>query len=218
MSTRIQKDFSFFLLIKYEINLLFYFIQTRLPKLKSPIFALMRAKTIINQKHLELTINRLCYQLIENHDDFSNTVIIGMQPRGVHLSHIIHRKLQEITGNHHIQMGALDASFYRDDFRRRDTPIEVSGTTIDFLIEEKDVILIDDVLYTGRTVRAALEAMMDFGRPSSVEYLVLIERRFSRELPLMADYVGQTIDSVDSERVDVQWKEDKGNVILTNIK
>ncbi|MGB0806954.1 MAG: bifunctional pyr operon transcriptional regulator/uracil phosphoribosyltransferase PyrR [Salibacteraceae bacterium] len=178
----------------------------------------MRAKTIISQKHLELTINRLCYQLIENHNDFSNTVIIGMQPRGVHLSEIIHKRLVKITGNENIQIGALDASFYRDDFRRRDTPIEVSGTTIDFLIEEKKVILIDDVLYTGRMVRAALDAMMDFGRPSAVEYLVLIERRFSRQLPVKADYIGQTIDSVDSERVDVQWKDDKGKVILTNIK
>ncbi len=177
----------------------------------------MRAKTILNQKHLELTINRLCYQLIENHDDFSEAVIIGMQPRGVHLSKIIHARLAEITGNTNIPIGALDASFYRDDFRRRDTPIEVSGTTIDFLIENKKVILIDDVLYTGRMVRAALDAMMDFGRPKSVEYLVLIERRFSRELPVNADYVGRTIDSVVSERVDVQWKEDKGKVILTNI-
>jgi len=177
----------------------------------------MRAKTILNQKHLELTINRLCYQLIENHDDFSNTVIIGMQPRGVHLAEVIHERLQEITGNKNISIGALDASFYRDDFRRRDTPIEVSGTTIDFLIEAKKVILIDDVLYTGRMVRAALDAMMDFGRPSAVEYLVLVERRFSRQLPVKADYVGRTIDSVASERVDVQWKGNEGKVILTNI-
>ena len=176
----------------------------------------MRAKTILNQKHLELTINRLCYQLIENHDNFSNTVIIGMQPRGVHLSKVIHQRLQEITGNTEIPIGALDASFYRDDFRRRENPIEVSGTTIDFLIEGKKVILIDDVLYTGRMVRAALDAMMDFGRPSAVEYLVLIERRFSRQLPVNADYVGRTIDSVDSERVEVQWKGNDGKVILTN--
>ncbi len=178
----------------------------------------MRAKTIINRKHLELTINRLCYQLIENHDNFQNTVLIGMQPRGVYLSEIIHARLQEITGNKEIEIGALDASFYRDDFRRRDTPIEVSGTTIDFLIENKKVILIDDVLFSGRTVRAAMDALMDFGRPSSVEYLVLIERRFSRELPVKADYVGQTIDSVVSERVDVQWIGEQGKVILTNIE
>lgn len=178
----------------------------------------MRAKTIINQKQLELTINRLCYQLIENHDDFEDTVLIGMQPRGVHLSQVIHKRLQEITGNTKIQIGALDASFYRDDFRRRSTPIEISGTTIDFLIESKKVILIDDVLFTGRMLRAALDALMGFGRPSSVEYLVLIERRFSRQLPVKADYIGQTIDSVVSERVDVQWKGDHGKVILTNIQ
>lgn len=176
----------------------------------------MRAKTILNQKHLELTINRLCYQLIENHDDFENSVIIGMQPRGVHLSKVIHEKLEKITGNKNIPIGALDASFYRDDFRRRDTPIEISGTTIDFLIEGKRVILIDDVLFTGRMVRAALDAMMDFGRPSEVEFLVLIERRFSRQLPVKADYVGRTIDSVTSERVEVSWKANEGKVILTN--
>ncbi len=177
----------------------------------------MRAKTILNQKHLELTINRLCYQLIENHDDFSNTVIIGMQPRGVHLSQVVHKRLKEITGNTNIEIGALDASFYRDDFRRRDKPISVSGTTINFLIEDKKVVLMDDVLFTGRMVRAALDAMMDFGRPRSVEYLVLVERRFRRELPVKADYVGRTIDSVLSERIDVQWKGDEGKVILTNI-
>ena len=178
----------------------------------------MRAKTILNQKHLELTINRLCYQLIENHNDFSETVLIGMQPRGVHLAHVIHQRLQEITGNTAIPIGALDASFYRDDFRRRENPIEISGTTIDFLIEGKKVILIDDVLYTGRMVRAALDALMDFGRPSSVEYLVLVERRFSRQLPVKADHVGRTIDSVASERVDVQWNQREGKVILTNTK
>ena len=178
----------------------------------------MRAKTILNQKHLELTINRLCYQLIENHNDFSETVLIGMQPRGVHLAHVIHQRLQEITGNTAIPIGALDASFYRDDFRRRENPIEICGTTIDFLIEGKKVILIDDVLYTGRMVRAALDALMDFGRPSSVEYLVLVERRFSRQLPVKADYVGRTIDSVASERVDVQWNQREGKVILTNTK
>jgi pyrimidine operon attenuation protein/uracil phosphoribosyltransferase len=178
----------------------------------------MRAKTILNQKHLELTINRLCYQLIENHNDFSETVLIGMQPRGVHLAQVIHQRLQEITGNTAIPIGALDASFYRDDFRRRENPIEISGTTIDFLIEGKKVILIDDVLYTGRMVRAALDALMDFGRPSSVEYLVLVERRFSRQLPVKADYVGRTIDSVASERVDVQWNQREGKVILTNTK
>ena len=112
----------------------------------------------------------------------------------------------------------MDASFYRDDFRRRENPIEISGTTIDFLIEGKKVILIDDVLYTGRMVRAALDALMDFGRPSSVKYLVLVERRFSRQLPVKADYVGRTIDSVASERVDVQWNQREGKVILTNTK
>lgn len=175
----------------------------------------MRAKTILDPEQLALTINRLCYQLIENHNDFQNTVIIGMQPRGVHFSKLIHQKICEITGNNNVLLGALDASFYRDDFRRREKPIEISGTNIDFDIENKNVVLIDDVLYTGRMVRAALDAMMDFGRPKSVEFLVLIERRFSKQLPVFADYVGRTIDSVESERVEVVWKENKGKVVLT---
>lgn len=182
------------------------------------IFVAMRSKTIIDERRLSITLDRLCYELIENHDDFSHTILAGMQPRGVYLSEVIQHRLQAITGNKHIDIGSLDASFYRDDFRRRETPIEVSGTTIDFSIEGKKVILIDDVLYTGRMVRAALDALMDFGRPSAIEYLVLIDRRFSRELPVNADYVGHAIDSVGYERVNVEWKEGKGKVILANVK
>lgn len=173
----------------------------------------MRAKTVLNTTQLQLTINRLCYELIENHNDFENSVVIGMQPRGVHLAKIILEKLEQITSTK-IAYGQLDASFYRDDFRRRETPISVAETNIDFLIENKRVILIDDVLFTGRMVRAGLDALMDFGRPEEVEFLVLVERRFRKELPVMADYVGRTIDAVVSERVDVIWNGSEGKVVL----
>ena len=176
----------------------------------------MSRKTLLTSKEIEIILHRLACQLIENHNDFSNTVLIGLQPRGSFLAKRLAKLLTDEYQINNLQLGLLDITFYRDDFRRRDEPLEPTTTKIDFLIEGKKVILIDDVLYTGRMVRAALDAMMDFGRPSSVEYLVLIERRFSRQLPVNADYVGRTIDSVDSERVEVQWKGNDGKVILTN--
>ena len=176
----------------------------------------MEPRVILNSKHLELTINRLCYQLIENHDAFNNSVLIGLQPRGVMLAERIHKKLEEIT-NSSIPIGVLDVTFYRDDFRRRNNPITVNKTKIDFLIEGKKVILIDDVLYTGRTIRSGLDAMLAFGRPDHVECLVLIDRRFSRQLPIKADYVGNTVDAVTSENVNVVWEGNSGKVYLNTI-
>lgn len=177
----------------------------------------MRPRTILNTRHLDLTINRLCYQLIENHNSFSDTVIIGLQPRGVELARTVHKRLQEITGNIAIPYGELDASFYRDDFRRRDSPIKIASTNLNFNVEDKNVVLIDDVLFTGRMVRAGMDALMDFGRPANVEFLVLIDRRFSRQVPICADYVGRTVDAISSERVDVIWSGDKGKVTLKKL-
>ncbi len=164
---------------------------------------------IINSKHLELTINRLCYQLIESHNDFSNTVIIGLQPRGVNVVMRIKEQLERILGKP-VVCGTLDITFYRDDFRRREKPLIPSATNIDFVIENKNVVLVDDVLYTGRTIRSGLDAMMAFGRPNKVELMVLIDRRFRRDLPIQADYVGQAVDTLVSERVSVEWKEIEG--------
>lgn len=177
----------------------------------------MKSRVILNSKHLELTINRLCYQLIENHNDFADSVIVGLQPRGTFLANRIHQKLLEITGKSEIPLGKLDVTFYRDDFRRRDNPLTVNSTQIDFLIEGKKVILIDDVLYTGRTIRSGMDAMMAFGRPDLVECLVLIDRRFSRQLPIKADYVGRTVDAVISENVSVEWEGNSGKVLLNTI-
>ena len=102
-----------------------------------------------------------------------------------------------------MQTGALDITFYRDDFRRKDKPLIPSATNLDFSVENKRVILVDDVLYTGRTIRAALDALVDFGRPKDVELLVLIDRKLHRDLPIQAKYVGKTIDSIEEERVTV---------------
>lgn len=167
-------------------------------------------RIILDQTQLELTIKRLCYQLIENHNDFSESVILGLQPRGILMAKRIHAALQKITGNENIPLGSLDTTFFRDDFRRRETPIIANKTQINFIIENKKVVLIDDVLYTGRTIRAGLDAMLAYGRPSLVELLVLVDRRYSRHLPIQPNYVGTTIDSVASERVEAKWEETDG--------
>jgi pyrimidine operon attenuation protein/uracil phosphoribosyltransferase len=155
-----------------------------------------------------ITVDRLCHQLIENHLDFSKSVLIGLQPRGIYLSDRIYRTLQKLLPGVHINYGKLDITFYRDDFN---TQLYVPNeTTIDFSLENKKVILVDDVLYTGRTTRSALDAMLDFGRPSVVELLVLIDRRFTRQLPIQADYTGRTVDAIISEKVKVRWAERDG--------
>jgi pyrimidine operon attenuation protein/uracil phosphoribosyltransferase len=163
----------------------------------------MRKKLILDSDHLDITLSRLSHQLIENHNDFSNTVIIGMQPRGIFLAEMIHKKV-EAASRSEINLGYLDTTFYRDDFRRRDTPALATETRIPFAIEEKNVILIDDVLYTGRTVRAALDAMISFGRPSKVELLVLVDRKHTRDLPIAADYVGIYVDTLETQKVLVE--------------
>ena len=168
----------------------------------------MKPRLILNSKHFQLTINRLCFQLIENHNDFSESVIIGLQPRGTFLAQRVHKKLCEILKTKKIACGNLDVTFYRDDFRKKELTPE--ATQIDFIVEDKKVILMDDVLFTGRTIRAGLDAMMAFGRPKQVELMVLIDRRYSRHLPIQPDYVGEVIDSIASEKVKVDWKETDG--------
>ncbi len=162
---------------------------------------------LFSGKKLEVTLLRLCHELIENYDVFANTVILGIQPRGVYLSRRIHKLLKELLPDFHIPYGELDVTFFRDDFRRRDTPINPNQTHIDFLIENKKVILIDDVLFTGRTVRAALDAMLAYGRPQSVELLVLVDRKRTRELPIEPGYVGVKVDTIETERVIVRLTE-----------
>jgi pyrimidine operon attenuation protein / uracil phosphoribosyltransferase len=169
---------------------------------------MMKPKIILDSKHFEITVTRLCYQLIEIHNDFSDTVIIGLQPRGVYLARRIQKKLQEILKKKDIRCGSLDTTFYRDDFRKKE--LVPNTTDIEFIIEDKNVVLVDDVLFTGRTIRAGLDAMLAFGRPKDVELLVLIDRRLSRHLPIQAKYVGKTIDSIASEKVKVEWKESEG--------
>jgi pyrimidine operon attenuation protein/uracil phosphoribosyltransferase len=163
----------------------------------------MQKKLILDSDLLDITISRLCQQLIENHDEFVDTVIIGMQPRGIFLAELIHEKLSRNTAVE-IPIGYLDATFYRDDFRRRETPVKANETRIPFIIEGKKVVLVDDVLFTGRTIRAAMDAMIAFGRPATVELLVLIDRKQNRELPIAADYIGREVNTLASQRVLVE--------------
>ena len=176
----------------------------------------MKSKVILTSEQIYITIKRLCYQLIEVHTDFSKSVIIGLQPRGIFLARRIVKELQLISKNKNILLGELDTTFFRDDFRRKE--LIPSKTNIDFIIEDKNVILVDDVLFTGRTIRAGLDAMLAFGRPNDVELLVLIDRRFSRHLPIQAKYIGKTIDSIASQIVRVDWTELDGadKVTLVN--
>ncbi len=170
----------------------------------------MQNLTLLDGQLFQITIQRLCRQLIENHNDFSGSVIIGLQPRGIHLARRIAEELRSILPDSTILQGDLDITFYRDDFRRRESPLLPNQTRIDFIIEGKKVIMMDDVLWTGRTIRAAMDAMLAFGRPAKVELLTLVDRRYARQLPVMADYAGIEVDSIASQRVVVSWKETDG--------
>ncbi len=167
-------------------------------------------KTILSNEQLLLTIQRLSHQVIENHFPFNDTVFVGLQPRGYFLADRIVAEIQSHYPEKKLSYGKLDITFYRDDAHKG---IHVANqTTIDFSIENKNVVLIDDVLYTGRTIRAAMDALVDFGRPAKVELLVLIDRRFNRQLPIQPDYTGKAIDSILSQKVTVDWQ--KPEVVL----
>ncbi len=177
----------------------------------------MQKKLILDSDLLDITLSRLCQQLIENHQDFAETVIIGLQPRGVLLAEIIHQKLEKILKKT-IPLGLLDTTFHRDDYRRREIPVKATETRIPFVIEAKKVVLVDDVLFTGRTVRAAMDAMISFGRPAKVELLVLIDRKYNRDLPIAPDYVGKIVNTLASQKVLVELEENGINnkIWLTN--
>ena len=171
---------------------------------------MLEEREILNKESIVITIERLCHQLIEIHNTFENTVLIGVQPRGTYLNNRILKKLKLIDPYSYIESGNVDISFYRDDLMRREDPIVPEVMDINLSLEGKDVILIDDVLFTGRSIRSAMDAIMTFGRPRSVELLALIDRRFSRDLPIQANYVGKTIDAIESEKIIVQWEETNG--------
>lgn len=170
----------------------------------------MEKKILLYAQEIDVILNRLCCQLIENHLDFENTVLIGIQPRGALLAQRLVRILTEKYQIKNIELGLLDITFFRDDFRRSQKPLAANSTHIDFIVENKRVVFIDDVLYTGRSIRAALTAIQSFGRPQEIELLTFIDRRFSRHLPIQPDYCGRQVDAFNNERIVVNWLEKDG--------
>ncbi len=179
----------------------------------------MSQKILLSSHEVTIILHRLACQLIEKHLDFSNTILIGLQPRGTFLAKRIKQILETEYQVKSIQLGFLDITFFRDDFRRSEKPLEANKTQINFIVEDKKVVFIDDVLFTGRSINAALTAIQSFGRPSQVELLVLIDRRFSRHLPIQPDYRGRQVDAINNEKVKVSWLENKGEdavYLITN--
>ncbi|MFT5078365.1 MAG: pyrimidine operon attenuation protein/uracil phosphoribosyltransferase [Planctomycetota bacterium] len=170
----------------------------------------MSQKVLLNATEVQIALQRLACQLIENHDTFKDTVLVGIQPRGIFLAERLKAMLQNEYKIKGIQLGYLDITFYRDDFRRSEKPLEANKTMLNFIVEDKKVVFIDDVLYTGRSIRSALTAIQDFGRPLEIELLTLIDRRFSRHLPIQPDYRGRQVDAIGGEKVKVCWKENDG--------
>lgn len=174
----------------------------------------MSQKVLLNATEINIILHRLACQLVENHTNFKDTVLIGIQPRGIFLANRIKKILDEEYGINNIRSGQLDITFYRDDFRRSEKPLEANKTKIDFVVEDTRVVFIDDVLYTGRSIRAALTAIQSFGRPREIELLTLIDRRFSRHLPIQPDYNGRQVDAINEEKVKVNWEENEGEDVV----
>ncbi|MEP7195656.1 MAG: bifunctional pyr operon transcriptional regulator/uracil phosphoribosyltransferase PyrR [Saprospiraceae bacterium] len=169
-----------------------------------------KGKVLFNTDQLKRTIDRLCFQIIERHEDFSNTCIVGIQSKGATLADRIFHRLIELHGSGPYAIGKLDITFFRDDFRKDNKILRALETDMNFLIENKKVILVDDVLYSGRTIQAGLQALGNFGRPASIELLVLIDRRFNRHLPIQANYIGLKVDALDNAYVKVELNEVEG--------
>ena len=198
-----KKPFNFERLFLFFINVLNFLYL-------SIIFS-MKKSIILNSNELKITIERLTCQLIEKHHDFSNTILVGLQPRGKYLCNRIVEILEAEYHINNLKYGLLDITFYRDDFRRNEKILEASRTDFILSVENKNVVFIDDVLFTGRTVRAALTAIESFGRPKSIELLILIDRRFSRELPIQPDYKGLQVDVYENQKVLIEWSDDSKN-------
>ena len=161
-------------------------------------------KKILDTNQLQLIIQRLSAQIIESCNSLSEIILVGVQPRGVNLSQKIFKQISSQVKDKNIFHGQLDITFYRDDIR--DNISMPNKTDIHFSIEKKTIILIDDVLFTGRTIRAALDALNDFGRADKIYLCVLIDRSFNRQIPIQADFIGKRIDTYFNEKVVVNWQ------------
>lgn len=178
----------------------------------------MSKNVLLTAQEISIILNRLACQLIENHTDFKDTVLIGLQPRGIYLAERLRQLLEEKYEVAAIKLGYLDITFFRDDFRRGEKTLGANTTRINFIVEDKKVVFIDDVLYTGRSINAALTAIQSFGRPREVELLTLIDRRFSRHLPIQPNYRGRQVDAITGEKVKVNWSENEGEDVVLLIE
>jgi pyrimidine operon attenuation protein/uracil phosphoribosyltransferase len=162
----------------------------------------------MDSETMSRTISRIAHEILERNKGAKELRIIGIRTRGIHIAQRIADKIEELEGIKP-PLGTLDITLYRDDFRRRSDMPKVQKTEIPFSVEDKNVVLVDDVLYTGRTTRAAIDAIMDYGRPASIQLVVLVDRGH-RELPIQADYVGIKVMTLKNENVEVHLKETDG--------
>ena len=170
-------------------------------------------KTILDNEQLTIAIKQLAKDLMQNHADLTDVVFVGIQQGGVVLADDIVAVLQQDHPTLKIQYGQLDITFYRDDIRK-EIP-EPDNMNLPFSIENKNVVLIDDVLFTGRTIKAALDVLLDYGRPAKVELCVLVDRKEHRQFPIQADYVGLTLATTKADKIKlVKDAEGKKHVIL----
>ena len=170
---------------------------------------------LMSRKEMRLALSRIAAEVIEDHPRLSEALLIGILRRGVPLSKRLKKEIEKISGEQ-LALGILDITFYRDDLSLIDTQPVVEGSSLDFEVNGRDVLLIDDVLYTGRTTRAALDSLLDYGRPRRIELAVLVDRGH-RELPIHPDYVGKVVDTEENEVVEVRIPpvDDEEGVFLT---
>jgi len=179
---------------------------------------MMEPRLLLGDKQIRLIIKRFAHQLLEHHPDMSGLALIGLQPRGIHLSRLVYDELLHMRLPVMPHYGELDITFFRDDFNRGELLVP-NKNDINFSTENKQVVLIDDVLYTGRSVRSALDALLTYGRPARVALMVLVDRRYSRELPIAPDYTGVAVDTrVKLEQVKVSLTDNDYKVWIRETK
>jgi pyrimidine operon attenuation protein/uracil phosphoribosyltransferase len=166
-------------------------------------------KLIASGQDMDRTLTRMAHEILERNKALEDLALIGIRRRGVHLAHRLADKLKLITKSS-VPVGALDITLYRDDFSEVGTQALLKSTEIPFDVKGKKIVLVDDVLFTGRTIRAALDGITDLGRPQLIQLAVLVDRGH-RELPIRADYVGKNIPTSNREQVEVMMAEEDGN-------
>lgn len=176
----------------------------------------MSARIVMNSEAIERSIERLAMEIIERNHGVENLALVGIHTGGVFMASRLHEKITTHEDNE-VPTASVDITLYRDDWSLISQNPIVRKTNIEFTVEDKDVVLVDDVIFTGRTIRAAMDAIMDYGRPRSIQLAVLVDRQ-GRELPIQPDYSGICIRADDAERVDVLLSEDQARdeVVLDN--